>query len=327
MKTKSSLAFLFLALAGLTTFYSCNCDECPPTPSIQVSQYTLDKTIVQTNTTNVATGFETVFSDLIPDSINRAKFSQAFVDAARFYSDKSGYFFVETLDSFAWCVAHINHDLIGTSRAGAQDQNGKFFIKEIVETVRYSGSGFVEYYKLNPATQKKERKLSFVTNIPSAQWYIGTGFYGDPPENYYDPIDAQKIVLLEVTSTMSNGIDGIFKNIYTTTEEQIAFCQDFLDHIRFFDDGSGYFFINDFDGINIAHGADASHQGQNDYDLQDTHGAYIIRDMIDIAKNEGSGYYQYFWNNPATGKEETKITYVSKIPDTEYFIAAGFYVK
>ena len=326
MKTKSTLTFLILTIAGLNFFYSCSCDECPA-PSIQVSQYTLDKTIVQTNTTNVATGFETVFSDLISDSTNRAKFSQAFVDAARFYSDKSGYFFVETLDSFAWCVAHINHDLIGTSRAGAQDQNGKFFIKEIVETVRYSGSGFVEYYKLNPATQKKERKLSFVTNIPSVQWYIGTGFYGDPPENYYDPIDAQKIVLMEVTSTMSNGIDGIFKNIYTTTEEQIAFCRDFLDHIRFFDDGSGYFFINDFDGINIAHGADASHQGQNDYDLQDTHGAYIIRDMIEIAKNDGSGYYQYFWNNPATGKEETKIAYVSKIPDTEYFIAAGFYVK
>ena len=326
MKTKSTLAFLILTLAGLTTFYSCNCDECPA-PSVQISQYTLDKTIVQTNTTNVATGFETVFSDLIPDSTNRAKFSHAFVDAARFYSDKSGYFFVETLDSFAWCVAHINHDLIGTSRINIQDQNNKFFIQDIVETVRYSGSGFVEYYKLNPATLVKERKLSFVTNIPSAQWFIGTGFYGDPPEKYYDPIDAQKIVLMEVTNTMSNGIDGIFKNIYTTTDEQISFCRDFLDHIRFFDDGSGYFFINDFDGINIAHGADASHQGQNNYDLQDAHGAYIIRDMIDIAKNDGSGYYQYYWNNPATGKEETKVAYISRIPDTEYFIAAGFYVN
>ena len=326
MKAKSFLIMFIVILTGLTTFYSCNCDECP-TPTNQVSQYTLDKTIVQTNTTNVATGFETVFSDMISDSTARANFSQVFVDAARFYDDNSGYFFVETLDSFAWCVAHINHDLIGTSRAGAQDQNGKYFIREIVETVRYSGSGFVEYYKLNPATGTKERKLSFVTNIPSAQWFIGTGFYGDPPEKYYDPLDVQKTVLKEVNSTMAKGIGGVLKDIYTNGEEQITFCQHFIDHIRFFDNGSGYFFINDFDGVNIAHGADISHQGQNDYDLQDTHGAYIIRDMIDIAKNPGEGFYQYFWNNPTTGSEQTKVAFVMRIPNTNYFIGAGFYVK
>ena len=75
MKTKSSLIVLIVILAGLTTFYSCNCDECP-TPTNQVSQYTLDKTIVETNTTNMATGFETVFSEMIPDSTDRAIFSQ-----------------------------------------------------------------------------------------------------------------------------------------------------------------------------------------------------------------------------------------------------------
>ncbi len=326
MKTKITFPVLFFTLTCML-FYSCTCDNDCPVPQEQISQYTLNKSIVRINTTNVATGFETVFSDLIPDSTNRAGFSQAFVDAARFYDDNSGYFFVETLDSFAWCVAHINHDLIGTSRSPAVDENGKYFIKEIVETVRYSGSGFVDYYKLNPATGTKERKLSFVTNIPSAQWFIGTGFYGNPPEKYYTPDEANRLILLEATRTMAKGISGIFKNIYTDEDAQIIFCRDFIDHIRFFDDGSGYFFINDFSGINIAHGADADHQGQNDYDLQDTRGAYIIRDMIDIAKNEGSGYYQYFWNNPSSGKEETKTVFVNRIPDTEYFIASGYYSK
>jgi signal transduction histidine kinase len=325
MKTKSSLIVLIVILAGLTTFYSCNCDECP-TPTNQVSQYTLDKTIVETNTTNMATGFETVFSEMIPDSTDRAIFSQKFVDAARFYNDNSGYFFIETLND-AWVVAIVNHDLIGTSRINVQDINGKYFIREIVETVQYSGHGFVEYYRQNPSTEAIERKLSFVTSIPSAQWFIGTGFYGDPPEKLYDPLEAQKTILMEVTSTAAKGIAGILDSIYTTEEDQITFCQHFIDHIRFFDDGSGYFFINDFDGINIAHGADLSHQGQNDIDLQDTHGAYIIRDMITIAQNNNSGYYQYYWVNPATGTEQTKITFVIRIPNTDYFIGAGFYVK
>jgi len=49
--------------------------------------------------------------------------------------------------------------------------------------------------------------------------------------------------------------------------------------------------------------------------------------MIDIAKNSGEGFYQYYWNNPATNTEQTKVAYVVKIPNTSYFIGAGFYVK
>jgi len=321
------LHLIFLLVFGIFLLNSC-CRNNENTQSIvpMVSQYQLDKTIVAINTTNVATGFETVFSEMITDSTDRAFFSQVFVDAARFYNDESGYFFIETLDN-AWCVAHVNHDLIGTSRINVKDVNNKYFIKEIVETVKYSGYGFVEYYRKNPTTEAIERKLSFVTSIPSAQWFIGTGFYGDPPENYYDPLDAQQTVLMELTGTMAKGIGGIFDKVYNDDEARINFSQKFIDHIRFFDNGSGYFFINDFDGLNIAHGADASHQGKNDFDLQDTHGAYIIQDMIDIAKNSGSGFYQYYWNNPATGKEEIKITAVVKIPNTDYFIGAGFYMN
>ena len=325
MKTIKMIAAFLTTIVILTTFYSCKSDECVE-PQDMVSQYELDKAIVETNTTNVATGFETVFSEMISDSTERATFSQEFVDAARFYNDNSGYFFVETLNN-AWVVAIVDHDLIGTSRINAQDINGKYFIQEIVETVRYSGYGFVEYYRENPSTEAIERKLSFVTSIPSAQWFIGTGFYGDPPEKFYEPLDAQKNILMEVTATMGKGISRILESIYTDEENGAEFCRTMVDHIKFFDNGSGYFFINDFNGINIAHGADADHEGQNDYDLQDTHGGYIIRDMIDIAKNSGSGYYQYYWNNPATGTEQTKITYVVQIPNTDYFIGAGFYVK
>jgi len=314
---------LSLTLLAMTMLYSCKPCECPE-PEPMVTQYDLDKSVVEVNTTNVATGFESVFRNNITDSTERAHFSQVFVDAARFYSDQSGYFFIETLND-AWVVAHINHELIGTSRIDVKDENDKYFIQEIVETVDYSGYGFVEYFRKNPSTLEIERKLSFVTSIPSANWFIGTGFYGGPSSNYYDLETAQMIILYEAVNTMAVGIGGIFDNFYTEGEDQIEFCRDFVDHIRFFDDGSGYFFINDFDGLNIAHGANKAHEGENDYDLQDEHGAYIIRDMIEIAKNDGLGYYEYFWVNPASGKEERKVSFVSRIPGTEYFVGAGFY--
>ena len=326
MRIYGQLSALILIIT-IISFNSCVkkvCD-CPSGELPPISQYELDKTIVSTNTTNVSAGFETVFTKSITDSISRASFSQTFVNSARFYDDGSGYFFIETLDD-AWVIAHINPDIIATSRINIQDDYGKFFIQEMVETVRYSGHGFVEYYRLNPSSAAYERKISFVTSIPSANWFIGTGFYGGPSEVYYSELDAQKLILKEATRTMANGISGILKDVYLGEEDRIAFCRDFIDHIRFFDDGSGYFFINNLNGINIAHGVNEATQGNNDYDLQDTKGAYIIRDMIDIVNNSESGYYEYYWNNPVSGEENKKISYVAKIPGTNYFIGSGFYL-
>lgn len=323
MKTLQLFVIPLIAIT-LMIVESCDNCNCPEPEETLVSQYELDKSLVEINTTNASTGFETVFTENIFDSTERAHFSQVFVNAARFYSDESGYFFIETLND-AWVVAHINPDLIATSRINIQDENGKFFIKEMVETVIYTGYGFVEYYRKNPSTEEIERKMSFVTSIPSANWFIGTGFYGGPSNTYYNNLEAQKHILMEVTNTMAKGIAGIFDNIYSEEDVRIEFCRDFIDHMRFFDDGSGYFFINDLNGITIAHGANHALEGENNFDLQDTQGAYIIRDMIDIVESEGSGYYEYFWNNPASGNEETKITYIIRIPDTDYFIGAGFY--
>ena len=197
----------------------------------------------------------------------------------------------------------------------------------MVETVKYSGYGYIEYYRTNPSTNADERKMSFVTSIRSANWFIGAGFYGGPSETYYLRDEAKQIVLKEVTVTMADGIGGIIENLYTDEQEIISFCQDFVDHIRFFDDGSGYFFINTLEGINIAHGANPDLQGTDVLGIQDTKGAFITQDMIDIVNESGFGYYNYYWDNPASGNNEQKTSFVMLIPGTNYYIGAGYYLN
>lgn len=312
---------LLLLLTGCP-FGDCDCPE-PQHPLI--TQYQLDKKIVEINTTNVSTGLESVFKEKITDSTERAHLSQVFVDSARFYNDKSGYFFIETLND-AWVVAHINHDLIGTSRIDIQDENGKYFIKEMVETVKFSGYGFVEYHRKNPASNEIERKMSFVTSIKSPNWFIGTGFYGNPPEIYYDNYEANTEIVRISTETLSSGIGSVIENYYSTSEEAVEFCRTFVDHIRYYDDGSGYFFIVDLDGVCIANGIAPEDEGQDISDLQDSHGNYFIQDMIFVVSNQTKGTIEYYWTNPITGEDELKSTYVTLIPGTNYFIGSGFYV-
>lgn len=101
-----------------------------------------------------------------------------------------------------------------------------------------------------------------------------------------------------------------------------------IDYIRFFDDQSGYFFMYDFDCVNVAHGTQKNLQGQNLYDYQDSRGNYVIRELVAIAKGPTSeGYYEYWWNNPVTGNEEPKLAYVMKVPGIDYFIGSGIYLK
>lgn len=292
----------------------------------RMSQYELDREIVMVNTTNTATGFETLFQSDITDSTHRAHLCQAFINPVRFFPDESGYFFVESYE--AWMIAHAtNPELIGTWRWNVQDVNGKYYVQEMVNTAKFMGSGLIEYYFINPVSGKTERKMSFVQGIPAAQFFIGTGFYGDPPSVYYHKDEAMMTIAEEATLSMSKGIGGVFACYYSDTNDRVQFCRKMIDHVRFFDDQSGYFFIYDFNCVNVAHGTQKNLQGEDLYNYQDSHGNYVIRELVAIAKGPGQGYYEYWWNNPVTGTEEPKLAYVMKIPGIDYFIGSGIYLK
>ncbi len=322
MKT-TKLLFCLCIFAFIVSTNSCKKDEVISVKTDLVSQYELDKRIVQVSTTNAATSLQSIFKTMISDSASRAHLCQAFVDSARFFEDNSGYFFIETYD--AWVVAITNHSLIGTNRWDIQDINDKYFVRDLVNTAKNIGYGFVEYYRENPTTGEIQRKLSFVMGMPSVEWFIGAGFYGDPPEIFYEQNIAIRIIVENLSRIMAKGIGNVLVNLYPDEADQITFCQNFINYNRFFDDQSGYFFINDFDGVNLAHGVQKNLQGEYLWDLQDTQGDYFIRGLTEIAQRAGEGYYQYYWNNPISGQEELKTTFVVRIPGTDYYIGSGVY--
>ncbi len=66
-----------------------------------------------------------------------------------------------------------NHNLMDT-----QDRKGKYFYREIVNTAKSAaGSGYVDYIYLNPSTRKEEEKISFITNVPEMECFLGAGVY------------------------------------------------------------------------------------------------------------------------------------------------------
>ncbi len=84
-----------------------------------------------------------------------------------------------------------------------------------------------------------------------------------------------------------------------------------------------YIFAYDFSGNVVAHGANKKLVGKNLFDMQDTDGKYVIRELMEAAK-KGSGWVDYKWSHPQTKKIHPKTAYVLKIDDG-LWIGCGAY--
>jgi cytochrome c len=93
--------------------------------------------------------------------------------------------------------------------------------------------------------------------------------------------------------------------------------------VKEFHDRDLYPFIYDMSGLCVAHGARAALIGKNLIDLKDQDGKYLIREMVAMAKEPGSGWIDYKWPNPLTNKIEDKSSYVEKMGN--YFVGVGVY--
>ena len=94
-----------------------------------------------------------------------------------------------------------------------------------------------------------------------------------------------------------------------------------------FEQNTGYYFINGFDGKASLFPVNPALEGVNSTDIKDTHGEYIIKDMINIVKNSKEGFYEYHWTKPGEkGNDFKKISFVKLFEPYNWLIGAGLYV-
>jgi TRAP-type uncharacterized transport system substrate-binding protein len=93
---------------------------------------------------------------------------------------------------------------------------------------------------------------------------------------------------------------------------------------REFKDRDLYPFIIDFTGTELANGGVPAVIGKNVIDLKDQDGKYLIKGLIDVARERGSGWYDYRWINPVTKTIEDKSSYVERLTDN-ILVGVGIY--
>lgn len=93
--------------------------------------------------------------------------------------------------------------------------------------------------------------------------------------------------------------------------------------------GDLYIFAGDFNGKIVAHGVNQKLVGQSLLELKDPSpaGKLFMVEFVDVAKNKGTGWVDYMWNNPETKKIEPKSTYIVRIKGKDLFLGCGAYGK
>lgn len=92
-----------------------------------------------------------------------------------------------------------------------------------------------------------------------------------------------------------------------------------------FDDGN-YIFVYRYDGTNLATRPKTSLEGKNLIDLKDPNGKPLIKDLINIAKS-GGDFYEYIWFNPASDKDEPKMSYAIGLEKWGWMVGTGAYTN
>ena len=204
------------------------------------------------------------------------------------YDNGLGYFWINDLEEVM--IMHpIKPSLDGRDLSDLKDKDGVFLFQNMSKVIRSSGQGVVKYKWANPKTKKVEDKISFVFKFEPYSWVIGTGKYKS-----------------EIVKEFQNQAKNVIKNLK-------------------YDDGKGYFWINDFTPKMIMHPIKASLNGKNLSGAKDPTGKFLFNEMVKVAKDKGKGVVNYMWAKPGFDTPQQKISYIEAFKEWGWIVGTGVY--
>ena len=92
-----------------------------------------------------------------------------------------------------------------------------------------------------------------------------------------------------------------------------------------FTKGDLYVFLQDFNGVILAHGGNPKLVGQSHLEVKDPTGKVFAKEMIEVVKSKGGGWVEYSWTNPATKKVQPKKTWVQRVEGMDMYVGCGIF--
>lgn len=94
-----------------------------------------------------------------------------------------------------------------------------------------------------------------------------------------------------------------------------------------YNEGTGYYFIIDKDGRILLNPPRPDVEGSIQLGLRDDEGRFVVHDLLAIATQRQSGFYEYTWPKPGETKPESKLSYVREFAPYKWAIGTGEYLN
>lgn len=91
-------------------------------------------------------------------------------------------------------------------------------------------------------------------------------------------------------------------------------------------DGTGYIFVYNFNGVVLSDPIQKQNIGKNLYDMKDANGVMVIKDLIDVSRMEEGGFIEYQWLKPTSGSLSPKISYAKSFEPWGWMVGTGVYL-
>jgi signal transduction histidine kinase len=112
------------------------------------------------------------------------------------------------------------------------------------------------------------------------------------------------------------------KDFYRASGKRIALAEYTNPNGQFVQDEM-YIYVLNRQGTMLAHGVNERFVGEDFSDLKDSDGKSFIKEILETANTQGSGWVEYKWSNPVTKEVLPKKVYFKKVDDL--IICSGVY--
>ena len=216
------------------------------------------------------------------------------------------YVYLVGLDGIMYASGGASRTFVGLNVSNLHDAAGKMFIREMLDKAKTSESGTIKYVWINHVSNREELKTTLFRKVGNYLLCVG----------YYIP----RGTFEEAINMLDRAVELVEKS-----GEKAAF--------KTFNDPAGGFVVNDEyvfaigldDGKYRASGAAPNLTGVDVRELNDAAGKPLFKEMIQIAKEKGSGVVDYVWRNPTTNAIEEKHTLIQRVGDI--LLGVGYYYK
>lgn len=248
--------------------------------------------------------------------------------ALQLFHDPTGPFLVKDAYIFVYDMNGVNlalpgfPSLEGRNLLDMKDTEGKLVIRDMLDLVQTSSSGWVDYAWPKPGESVSTRKSAYVSKVKMEdQWVmVGCGVYlADAPKviRTGNKMTAPELMRLVRDAAVIFEREG--ENAYADFRKR---------GLQWFRDDT-YFFVRSMDGTPVFHAAEPAREGLNDSDIKDVLGRPFTTMFVEAVPNaSGEGWVHYMYPEPGSIFPTWKSVFLKRVTypsGKQYIIGCGIY--